>query len=140
MRPAARVAGLALAAAAVGCGGAAVGSDRLSVQGPAWIFAGRSATLTIATSGALAERDVSLVVAVDSDVVARVGTVDGRARVVVPAARLTVGEHEIAVKTGSERSVLRLLVVPATYPAAVAAAIVVLSLVVWRRRRAALSR
>lgn len=140
MRPAARVAGLALAAAAAGCGGLGAGSERLSVHGPAWIVAGSSATLEIATSGGLAEHDVSLVVAVDSDVVARLGTVDGRARVVVPAARLSAGEHELAVKTGSERSVLRLRVVPATYPAAAAAALVALSFVVWRRRRSAFSR
>jgi hypothetical protein len=135
--PARRLAVLALAAAAIGCVGEGRGSERIALRGPAWTLAGRSVTIDVTTAGALAERDVLLVVAVDSDVVGRFTTSGGRARAVVPAANLNAGGHEISVKSGSERSVLRVRVLPAAYPAAAAALLAAAALVavVARRRR-----
>jgi len=137
VKPAGRCAALAFAAAAIGCGGEGRGSERIALRGPAWTLAGHAVTIDVTTAGALAEQSVSLVVAVDSDVVGRLATDGASARVVVPAAHLPAGRREISVKSGSERSVLRVRVVPAAYPAAAAALLAAgaLAAVVARRRR-----
>jgi hypothetical protein len=133
-RPPAGAAALALALALAACTATSSGSTRLTVAGPRWVLHGFDAPLDVRVSGALAEHDVLLVVAVGSKSVDRVGTVDGRVRVVVPAAKLAVGPNLISVKTGSERRELVVQVVPLAC-AAVPAVLVIgaLAAVRWRR-------
>lgn len=129
-------------AAAIGCSAPGTDCERLAVRAPAWSLAGRALDLDIATSGALAERDVSLSVAIGSKSVARVSTADGRARVVVPADRLAAGRQSISVKTGSERCVIEVRVVPRglALSAALALVVVVAGGSFALRRRGAVSR
>jgi hypothetical protein len=130
-----------LLAVAGGCAARSAGSERLALRAPAWIVAGGGLTVEVRASGALAESRSSLVVAVDSQVVSRAKLEAGRASIAIAAADLPAGRRSISVKTGSERSVVELRVVPAAWAAAVAGAAAVVVALVWRRRRrAAVSR
>lgn len=129
-------------ATALGCAARGTDCERLAVRAPAWSLAGRALELEVATTGGLAERDVALLVAIGSKVVARSATADGRARIVVPADRLVVGRQSISVKTGSERCVIEVRVVPWSRVLAAALALVVVAAAASfaLRRRAAVSR
>jgi hypothetical protein len=128
---------LVAAAAVAGCTAESTGSERLSVRAPAWSLAGRGLTLEVTASGALAERRSSLVVAVDGRMVSRESVEGGRATIAIAAEALPVGRSVISVKTGSERSVVEVRVLPVAYAfgAAVAAAALLIAAVLLRRRR-----
>jgi len=129
-------------AATLGCSARGTDCERLTVRAPAWSLAGRALDLEIVTSGALAERDVSLVVAVGSKMVTRASTDEGRVRVVVPADRLAAGRQSISVKTGSESCQFEVRIVPRgrALAAALALVVVVAGGSFALRRRAAVSR
>jgi hypothetical protein len=132
----AALAALLLAGAAVaGCAARSSGSDRLEMRAPSWIVSGGGLTVQVHASGALAESRSSLVVAVDSQVVSRASLEAGQASIPIAAADLPAGRRSISVKTGSERSVVVVRVVPAAWGVATAGAAVVAAGLVWRRRR-----
>jgi hypothetical protein len=130
-----------LLAVVTGCAARSTGSDRLELRAPAWVLAGGGLTIEVLASGALAESRSSLVVAVDSQVVSRANLDAGRASIAVAAADLPAGRRSISVKTGSERSVVEVRVLPAAWAAAAAGAAALVVALAWlRRRRAAVSR
>ena len=138
--PALLVASIAALAAvlASGCTARSEGSARLEASGPAWVLAGSPVELRVVARGALAQRRVSIVVAANANVIGSFDTgATGEARVSVPARALRAGRNRFAIKTGSERTSLQIVVVPVLWPAAamLLAGAGVAALLMRRRRR-----
>ena len=128
--------GLAVALAA-GCTARSDGSERLEATAPAWILDGMPLEIRVETRGSLARRPVSIVVAANADVIGSFTTEDGVARAPVPGRELRAGRNRFAIKTGSERTSLEVLVVPWWAPAGSLAAAGFAGWRLARRRRRA---
>jgi hypothetical protein len=107
-----RAAALALALVAAGCTVHAEGSERLRLTAPAVHFGPAPFPLRVETRGALAERPVTLTVAVNGAVLDPVRVRAGVAVIPVPKAALRAGRNQLIVKTGSERTTIEPFVVP----------------------------
>jgi len=126
------------AALAAGCAASSTGSERITARATAWTVSGVPLDIRIATHGSLAERRVSIVVVVNGNVLGSFPTERGAVVVSVPARRLRAGENSLLVKSGRERSSLRVRVVPVAVPAAILglAALALVARWLSRRRRA----
>jgi hypothetical protein len=130
---------LAATLALAGCGRAAgSGSDRLRLSAPSWWFSRLPLAVEATPAGALAGREATLTVAVDANVIGRREMKKEPLTLRVPGRHLTPGVRAIAVKTGSERSVVSVRVVSVGWlatPLALGAALGAARLA--RRRRSA---
>jgi hypothetical protein len=139
-----RLAALVLALAASGLGGCGKsvgeGSDRLLLKGPRWWFSRLPVVIEATPSGVLAGRDTTLTLFVGANAAGRREMKKRATRIWIPGGYFSTGANQVTVKTGSERSELRVQVVSVlwlvalvTISGALAAALVSQ----WRKRRVA---
>lgn len=136
-RPAAtRAAAWTLAlAAALACTSAGQGAASIALRAPRFLVQGQDLTIVVEQRRALAGHRVSFLVFLDGRLVDHADGDGGTSRIRISSAQLEVGAHDIVVKTGSERSTVRVRVVAAMVPLGVAALALLAGAMVARRLR-----
>ena len=116
------------------------GSKRLAVEAPRWWFSHLPVAVEVTPSGLLEEHEVTLAVSVGSNLAGRWELKGEPETIRIPGSYFSPGRNRIAVKSGSERTVVDVAVVSVVW----LLAIIVLGLALagtlftrWRRRRGA---
>lgn len=140
MRPAARALAAALMTIAAAPGpAAAAGAPELAVDAPAFTLSRRQVGFTVAQSGALAGRRLTVVVFLDGDLLGTRPTAGARTRLEIGDLDLPPGIHELTVKSGSYEARDRFRVVESSVAVGGGAGVVVvaaaLAVFLSRRRR-----